>query len=167
MEALGFTGRSPMQKDNETLAEAKARAKKGARGKSAEKQVEDLLAELKAARADFDYDRLPDTRAAGRIMPARVSDFTVFRQGQAFSLEVKEIKSGCSLNIKSHFSQYPKMIRRGMAGCPGVLLVHLVEKGAWDWIDVSDIPEGAKSVGFAGACQTLKEALAEALESYE
>jgi len=151
-------------KDNETFTEAKARRSKGLRGKRAENLVEKALKELKEASAHFDYDRLPDTRSAGRIMPAQVADFTMLYHGKAFCLEVKEVKKGKRLNIKSAFRQYPRMLRRSMAGATGLLLIFSVEEDSWFILDVLDIPKKVKSFSFV---DMAAEALASTSSSYK
>ena len=137
-----------MSKEDESFLESKARAKKGQRGKSTETLIEAVLAEIKGSDPTFDYDRLPDTRMAGRIMPARVSDFTIFRKGQSFSLEVKEVKKDTwrfSLG-KKPFPQFPRMQRRELAGCPGLLIVHLIHHRVWVYVWTRDITQGLKSL---------------------
>ena len=156
-----------MSKEDESFLESKARAKKGQRGKSTEGLIEDVLQEMKASDPAFDYDRLPDTRMAGRIMPARVSDFTLFSHGQAISLEVKEIKKDTwrfSLN-KSKFPQLPRMRRRELAGCPGLLIVHLIHHGVWVWCWTRVIGGEPKSLDCATLphCANAKTVIKEAM----
>lgn len=132
---------------DESFAEAKKRKARGQRGKSAEDAVEAALKLLKEEYDWIDYDRLPDTRAAGRIMPARVSDFTVFAAGKSFSLEVKEISKGFRLPKPV---QLPRMRRREMAGCLGFLLVHAkeAELNPWRVLWVDDLEPTAPSFVF-------------------
>jgi penicillin-binding protein-related factor A (putative recombinase) len=137
-----------MSKLDESFEEAKARKSKGQRGKSSEAMVEAELQKIKDADETFDFDRLPDTRAAGRIMPARVSDFTLFFRGATASLEVKEVKSGDVFKVdKKSLSQLPRMKRRALAGCRGFVLVHFLEKGGWAMRDTAHLEYGAKLVG--------------------
>ncbi len=133
----------------ESFEEARARRRLGRKGKSAESRVETILTGLRMD-GQLDYDRLPDTRSAGRIMPARVSDFTLFFAGKAASLEVKEMKvkkkgPNIRLNIKSGFPQFPRMLLRERTGCLGYLLVHNVEMVLWVMVPVTLLPRGVKS----------------------
>lgn len=136
-------------KADESFLEAKQRKKQGSKGKGSEAVVEQCLKQLKARHQNFDYDRLPDSRAAGgRPMPARASDFTVFCGG-AWSLEVKEIKKGFRLDL-ADFPQFPRMRRRALAGCRGIVLVHLLEHQRWVWLDVEAMDKAQKSWNLSG-----------------
>ena len=121
-------------KENESFAAHKTRKKKGSQGKASETQVQDALTKFKAAYPFFDFDRLPDTRSAGTLMPSQVSDYTVFCRGQAYSLEVKEISKGFRL---PKFVQLPRMLRREKSGAHGVVLVHFIEHSIWVIKDIA------------------------------
>lgn len=144
----------------ESFLDSKKRAKQGQRGKSAEAQVEAALQALKSNFNWFDFDRLPDTRSAGRIMPARVSDFTMFAGGQSFSLEIKELTKGTRLG-KADFPQLPRMARRAMAGVHSLLLVHLRELQLWVMIATVAMDANAKSwdILALGKDQTIPSAI--------
>jgi hypothetical protein len=139
-------------REDESFLEARVRRRKGSRGKSAEAVVEDVLKRMKEENPHFDFDRLPDTRAAGRIMPARVSDFLLFfaNEGQAISiaLEVKSLEKGCRLNIKSKFPQLPRMRRRELAGCGGYLLAQVKPLSKWFMLPIAEVPSDVKSILF-------------------
>ena len=124
-----------VKNESEGFKAHQQRKKLGSRGKAAESVVEAELRRHKEKYSWFDYDRLPDSRSAGRIMPARVSDFTLFINGTAVSLEVKEKKKGSRLT-KKDFPQLPRMVRRAQAGCPGAVLVHFLELESWAVVDV-------------------------------
>jgi hypothetical protein len=106
--------------------------------------VHELLNKRKAENMSFDYDRLLDSRAAGRIVASQVSDFLVFQGGRAFTLEVKEMKTGDRLP-KGSFPQHPRMLRRDKAGCAGILLVRIADTGQWWQLYVADMPAGVPS----------------------
>lgn len=138
-------------KEEETFEESKARRAMGQRGKSAEAQVGAALQTLKA-QGVLDFDRVPDTRAAGRFMPPQVADFMVYAKGTAIAVEVKSLKKGSRLG-KGAFPQLPRMLRRCMAGCRGVLLVQLLERGLWIAVDVEGLDIAAKSWDVLGAAE--------------
>jgi hypothetical protein len=124
----------------ETFLEAKARQAKGQRGKSSETVVEDVLKALRDSRPHFIFQRNQDARAAGRPMPAAVSDFIVVCHGQASTLEVKEVKSGTRLR---KFDQLPRQQRWEMAGVQGLVLVHFVENDRWALAWTKDLEPAA------------------------
>ena len=122
----------PKQTD-EGFLEAKARRAKGQRGKASERLVQTALTGMRAEHDFLDYSRSVDSRAAGRIVEAQVCDYTVFCRGRAYSLEVKSLQTGTRLKT---FVQLPRMLRRAMAGVPGIVLVHLIEMDRWVMIDL-------------------------------
>lgn len=131
-------------KENETLAERKARLELGSRGKSAETKVFDILSKWQKAGQNSDFDRLLDSRSAGRIVAAQVADFLLFFQGSSATLEVKEIKKGSRLTKKS-FPQLPRMVRRELTGCKGFLIAHTKEDDKWRVVRVANMALGAPS----------------------
>ena len=118
------------KKEFETLANRKKRKATGSRGKFAEDVVQKVLVNIQKKDATFDFDRLLDARAAGRIVPAQVADFLLFFKGRSATLEVKGLKKGFRLS-KAAFPQRPRMIRRAKAGCLGFALVHTLENDRW------------------------------------
>lgn len=114
--------------EQESFAQHKARKEKGQRGKASEDTVQGVLTGFKAKHLTFDFDRIYDTRSAGRPLPPRVSDFTVFVLGRAYALEVKEVKTGSRLK---KFVQLPRLHRRFQAGVYGYVLAHFLESGTW------------------------------------
>lgn len=151
--------------EGESFAAHKTRKKKGSQGKASETQVQGALTKFKAAYSFFDFDRLPDTRSAGTLMPAQVCDCTVFCRGQAYSLEVKEISKGFRL---PKFVQMPRMLRREKVGVPGIVLVHFLEKNVWvakglNWFDTGDAswdltPTKATDCDYYGAAEAALRA---------
>lgn len=136
-----------MSNEDEGFLEAKARRKRGTRGKPAEEVVHKALALLRSTTMSFDFDRLLDSRAAGKIVSPTVSDFTFCYRGRAGALEAKSTKHDYRLSY-SDFPQYPRMLRRAEAGAlclvavchseikrwrlVNVLLLPFITKGSWD-----------------------------------
>jgi len=94
--------------------------------------VHDILTGWAKKNRKFDFDRLLDSRAAGRIVAAQVSDFLIFSKYKSATLEVKEIKSGLRLDRRS-FPQHPRMVRREYAGCKGFVVVNVMDVETW-WV---------------------------------
>ena len=130
--------------EHETLAERKARMERGSRGKSAETKVYDILSSWQKEDRYFDFDRLLDSRSAGKIVAAQVSDFLIFRVGRSATLEVKEIKKGMRLS-KGSFPQHPRMVRRELTGCKGFLIVYTVDTDLWWAARVTGMEAGVPS----------------------
>lgn len=142
-------------------------SERGQRGKSAEKQVEDVLKSMNTS-AEFAFHRLPDARSAGSFLAAQPADFLVSCGGMKF-LEVKSTKHRFRL-AKDKLSQLPTLRKFHLAKTPfAVLIEHSVE-GVWravpgeyfvarpdqpSW-DLSDIPthdsplSALKSTGWFG-----------------
>lgn len=120
----------------ETLAERKKRKELSSRGKSAEKKVQEILTKWGKKVRKFDFDRLLDSKAAGTIVAAQVSDFLLFYKGRSATLEVKELKEGLRISKKA-YPQHGRMCRRDRAGCKGYLLVHTVSTEQW-WVVLAD-----------------------------
>ena len=118
------------KKEFETLADRKKRKATGSRGKFAEDAVQKVLVSMQKKDITFDFDRLLDARAAGRIVPAQVADYLIFFRGRSATLEVKGLKKGFRLS-KAAFPQRPRMLRRAEAGCLGFALVHTLENNKW------------------------------------
>ena len=118
------------KKEFETLAERKKRKATGSRGKASEKAVQDTLVSVQKKDVTFDFDRLLDAHAVGRIVPAQVADYLLYFRGKSATLEVKGLKKGFRLS-KSAFPQRPRMLRRAKAGCSGFVLAHTLENDKW------------------------------------
>lgn len=131
-------------REDETLAERKARKELSSRGKSAESKTHDILLRWSKKNRQFDFDRLLDSKAAGKLVAAQVSDFLLFYKGRAASLEIKEMKTGLRLPKKS-FPQHGRMMRREYAGCRGFLVVNTKDTNLWWVIRVTDMLLGAVS----------------------
>lgn len=128
---------------DEGFLAAKARKKKGSQGKSAEDVVHKALNELRAEHLAFDFERLPDSRSAGRPMPATVADFVGCCNGRGFALEVKSTTHPFRLKY-GDFSQFQRLRRRIQAGALCLVVVHHSTLGQWRIVDVSTLPFIAK-----------------------
>lgn len=129
-----------MSKEDEGFFEAKARRKRGAQGKPAEEVAHKALAELRASNLNFDFDRMLDSRAAGRTVSATVADFTFCYQSRAGALEIKSMKDGHRLAY-SDFPQYPRMKRRAAAGALCLVAVYTRDARVWNIANVRDLEE--------------------------
>lgn len=129
-----------MSKEDEGFLEAKARRKRGTQGKPAEEVAHKALAELRASNLNFDFDRMLDSRAAGRTVSATVADFTFCYQGRAGALEIKSMKDGHRLAY-GDFPQYPRMKRRAAAGALCLVAVYVREIRVWRIANVLDLEE--------------------------
>jgi len=141
-----------MSKEDEGFFEAKARRKKGSQGKPAEDAAHEALAKLRATNLNFDFDRLLDSRAAGRVVAPTVADFTFCYQGRAGALEIKSMKDGHRLAY-SDFPQYPRMKRRAAAGALCLVAVYVQDIRRWHMANVLDLEEisrGSWDVSVAG-----------------
>jgi len=124
-------------KEFETLADRKKRKATGSRGKVSEQAVQKVLVAIQKKDVTFDFDRLLDARAAGRIIPAQVADYLLFSKGKSATLEVKGLKKGFRLT-KAAFPQRPRMLRREKAGCSGFALVHTLENDEWMLAEIAE-----------------------------
>lgn len=125
--------------EDESFLAAKARKKKGSQGKAIEDKVHTVLRELRAAHVEFDYERLPDSRSAGRPMPATVADFVGVCNGRGFALEVKSTSHDFRL-AGSDFPQFSRMRRRAQAGALCLVAVYHSTIKKWRLVDVSLLP---------------------------
>lgn len=155
--------------ENETLAEAKQRRKKGSQGKAIEDKVHKALNEIKIAHTNFDFDRLLDARAAGRPVPPTVADFTFVCDGQAGALEVKSTKHEYRLAY-GDFPQFPKLRRRAQAGALCLVAVYHSTIKVWRVVDVATLPlidKGSFDLREYPSVPEFKAAFIEILEDSE
>lgn len=127
-----------MSKESEGFLAAKKRKKAGTKGKSEEDTVHEILRDLKTERLDFDFDRLADSRSAGKPLPPTVADFTFCAQGVAGALEVKSTKHDFRLSY-GDFPQFPRMKRRVCAGGRCLLVVHHSSTNVWRVVLVAEM----------------------------
>lgn len=123
-------------KESDSFLEAQVRRKRGSRGQSSQDLVQEFLTEQKSKDQNFDFDRLYDTKSAGRILPAQVSDFTFCYKGRAGAIEVKETKHDYRIS-NSDFPQEPRLRRRALAGALAILVVHHTTSGVWRLVQIT------------------------------
>lgn len=149
------------------------------RGVSAEKATQDYLEAWQAASVHREFNRLPDTKAAGRVIKAAVADFEFYTMtgGGAeryFGLiEVKETKHDYRLDVK-RITQMARLRKRAKCGgrcfvliyhstlnrwrsMPAPLLHEMASGGAASW-DLRGIED------FATAGDALHDLLPEAFD---
>lgn len=117
------------------------------RGKDAENAVQKFLKEWAEQCTTREFNRLPDTKAAGRIMKAAAADFEFFYLAEMDDpvrfhglLEVKETEHEYRL-ARDKISQLPRLRKR--ANCGGVCLaiVHHSTLKKWRVISARDLAE--------------------------
>lgn len=135
--------------DDLTLAERQAKKKRATQGKPAENTVLGYLTKLKNTTPTFDFDRMPDSRSAGGLIASQVADFTAVYRGKAYAIEVKSTKHDHRLSL-STFPQYPRMLRRAMAGAICLLVVHHSTTKLWRIINILDLPSDVRSFDLSG-----------------
>lgn len=116
----------------------------GNRGKSAENEAHDYLKALSARRAKFDFERLPDARAAMGRFKSMVGDFEFFLPGAHGVLEVKETKHSYRIT-KDKLEQLPRLQKRAMCGGTCVVLIHFSEIKLWRALLATDLKIGLPS----------------------
>ncbi|MBT2325541.1 hypothetical protein J7E62_24715 [Variovorax paradoxus] len=106
------------------------------RGKVAENAANKFLSEWAGGHANREFNRLVDTKAAGRIIKASKADFEFFYQptnglyGFFGLLEVKETEHEYRL-ARAKVSQMPSLIKRIKCGGTCHILVHHSTLGKW------------------------------------
>ena len=125
-------------RESDSFWEAKARKKRGARGKKEEDTVDAALKHLELTDLNFGFDRHYDSRSAGRPMPATVADFTFCYGGKAGALEVKSTKHSFRLQ-KSKFPQFPRLQRRLQAGAVCLLIIHHSDDKLWRLVNIASL----------------------------
>jgi hypothetical protein len=108
------------------------------RGKGAEDDVAKALEAWAKDRADRDYSRLLDTRAAGRVVKSAAADFEFFTTGGHGLLEVKETEHEYRLS-RDKLPQLPRMRKRELAGGVCIVLVHHSTLKLWRVLRVADL----------------------------
>lgn len=85
------------------------------RGKATEKEVERFLQAQSNRFAAFNYERLPDARAAGGRFKAMVADFDLARPGLNAFLEAKETEHDYRLQA-ARVTQLPRLRKWALSG---------------------------------------------------
>ena len=118
------------------------------RGKEEEAEVRKFLEALGKRRADFDFLRLPDARAAGGRMAAMPADFEFFMPFVHGLIEVKAVDHPFRI-AKDKVSQLASMKKRELAGGRCFLLVHHTPTDVWRVIKAADMAFGVPSWDFS------------------
>lgn len=107
----------------------KAAANKGKLGKSAEKDLQNVLKDLSTFREFLGW-RLPDARAGSAT--AAIADFQLLHSGTAIFLEVKEVDHEFRLPYGNFDTdQVARMRRAEMAGALAVAAVYFTPAKLW------------------------------------
>ena len=130
------------------------------RGKWAENEAHEYLKYLSSKRAEFDFERLPDARAAMGRFKAMIGDFEFFMPGTHGVVEVKETKHSYRI-AKDKLEQLPRLHKRSMCGGLCIVLVHFSEAKKWRAVDAQWLPVGKASwdLSIFPAFNTASEAL--------
>lgn len=104
------------------------------RGKAAEKAVQEYLERWEKAAAGREFNRLVDSKAAGRIIKAAAADFEWFCSNCCEDLhgliEVKETQHEYRLS-RDKLPQLPRLRKRANAGGTCFVLVNHSTLGKW------------------------------------
>ena len=134
------------------------------RGKWAETQAHDYLKSLSARRAEFDFERMPDARAAMGRFKSMVGDFEFFLPGTHGVIEVKETKHTFRI-AKDKLEQLPRLHKRAMCGGTCIVLVYHSTPKLWRAVHADYLSSGQPSWDLS-IWQTFATA-AEALQQFE
>lgn len=116
------------------------------RGKEAEKATQDYLEAWQAASAYREFNRLTDTKAAGRIIKAAAADFEFYTltgggAERYFGLiECKETKHDYRLD-RSKISQLPRLRKRAKCGGKSPVLIFHSTLEKWRAVSAPDLME--------------------------
>lgn len=134
------------------------------RGKWAEARAQEYLGQLSNARAEFDFERLPDARAAMGRFKSQIADFAFFMPGLHGVIEVKETKHSFRL-AKDKLEQLPRMHKRALAGGLCIVLIYFSGPRKWRAVRAIELEVGLPSWDLS-LYQTFDTA-AEALRQWE
>jgi len=119
--------------DATAFTDHRAKQSVARRGKGSENAVKSYL-ETKRAQlgVEFDYERVPDARAAGGRFTPVAGDFRAFYRGRSANIEVKEVDTVDRLP-KKNFSrdQIARAYRRSLTGVVTVVLIHHTKVDRW------------------------------------
>lgn len=119
------------------------------RGKKAEADAHEFLKELSGRRAEFDFERLPDARAAMGRFKAMIGDFEFFLPGTHGVIEVKETKHDYRI-AKDKLEQLPRLHKRAMCGGTCIVLVYHSTTKLWRSFLAVDLQIGKPSWDLSG-----------------
>jgi hypothetical protein len=132
------------------------------RGKEAEKAAHDYLKGWASGHTDRDFERLADTKSAGRIIKQAKADFEALRGGQYVLLECKQTAHDYRLE-RSKLTQLPRLRKQALAGATCVVLVYHSASRAWHCVPVEWLmrpnDKGSWDLRPLAAFQTCGEAL--------
>ena len=111
------------------------------RGKKAEDAVHKALAKWAEGYADREFNRLLDTRAAGRIVKSAAADFEIFAPGVHGLVEVKEVAHDYRL-ARDKLPQMARLRKREMAGGLCLVVVHHSTIKLWRIATAAQLAEG-------------------------
>lgn len=111
------------------------------RGKDAEKKVHEALTAWAGDIGSREFNRLMDTRAAGRIVKAAAADFEFFSAGVHGLIEAKETEHEFRL-ARGKITQIPRLRKRALAGGVCLVLVYHSTLGLWRAVSVDYLMEG-------------------------
>jgi len=103
-------------------------------GKWAEGEVHDYLNNVNLRRHDFDYERLPDARAAMGRVAAQVADFAFYTPQHHGVIEVKETENEFRLPV-SKIRQIARIKKRYHAGGKVSIVVYQSRLDLWRLIE--------------------------------
>lgn len=104
------------------------------RGKKAEEAVSKALEAWAYGRSDREYNRMIDTRAAGRVVKAAAADFEFFCLDGFGLIEVKSTEHAYRLS-RDKISQLPRLRKRALCGGVCLVLVHHSQLEQWRVVD--------------------------------
>lgn len=111
------------------------------RGKDAEKKVHEALTAWAGEIGSREFNRLMDTRAAGRIVKAAAADFEFFCTGVHGLIEVKSVQHDFRLP-RGSVTQIPRLRKRALAGGVCVVVVYHSTLKLWRAVSVDYLMEG-------------------------
>lgn len=111
------------------------------RGKDAEKKVHEALTTWVGDIGSREFNRLMDTRAAGRIVKAAAADFEFFSAGIHGLIEAKETEHEFRLQ-RSKITQIPRLRKRALAGGVCLVLIYHSTLKLWRAVAVDYLLDG-------------------------
>jgi len=120
--------------DATAFTDYKAKKALADRGKSTEKAVQTYFErKLECLGVAFDWERVPDARAAGGRFKPVTGDFRAFYGGRSANLEVKEVKTSVDRLPKKNYSRdkIARCYRRSLTGVITAVLLHYTQADKW------------------------------------
>ena len=122
--------------DATAFTDYRDRKKVADRGKSTEKTIQECLERMQERLGlAFDWERVPDARAAGGRFKPVAGDFRAFyaEHRRSANLEVKEVKTSVDRLPKKNFSRdkIARCYRRSLTGVVTAVILHYTQTGKW------------------------------------